>query len=313
MFTDAEILLARGSKNPVTHHKPYEFLVEPECSASATVEDVATLFLTNRECPFRCLMCDLWKNTTDERVPVGSIPEQIDHAFQQMPELRTAQHIKLYNSGNFFDRTAIPPGDRESIANRVRHFQSVIVENHPRLCGEKCLEFRDMLGTQLEIAIGLETIHPDVLPQLNKQMTTDDFRHAVEFLVRNDIRVRTFILLRPPFLNEDEGIEWALKSVEFAFDCGVSCCAVIPTRAGNGIMEQLESQGHFTQPTIASMETVLEAGIAMNRGRVFVDVWDAEQFCDCSTCAPNRIARLGEMNLAQRILDPVACDCRANS
>ena len=27
--------------------------------------DVATLFLTNRECPFRCLMCDLWKNTLE--------------------------------------------------------------------------------------------------------------------------------------------------------------------------------------------------------------------------------------------------------
>jgi radical SAM enzyme (TIGR01210 family) len=258
-------------------------------------------------------MCDLWKNTTDERVPVGSIPEQIDFAFEQMPTLRSAKHIKLYNSGNFFDAQAIPPDDWKAIADRASHFDSVIVENHPKLCSDKCLEFRDLLGTQLEVAIGLETIHPDVLPKLNKQMTADDFQRAVGFLVQNEIRVRTFILLRPPFLTEAEGIDWALKSVEFAFDCGVSCSAVIPTRAGNGMMEQLAVDGHFEPPTIASMESVLEAGIAMNRGRVFVDLWDAEQFCDCSNCAGQRIERLNQMNLTQQVHPSVSCICQANA
>jgi uncharacterized Fe-S cluster-containing MiaB family protein len=108
IFTDKDILQLRGSKNAVRQDRPYAFLVEPECSADGLVEDVATLFLTNRECPFRCLMCDLWKNTTDDRISVGSIPNQIDHAFAQLRELRQAAHVKLYNSGNFFDAQAIP-------------------------------------------------------------------------------------------------------------------------------------------------------------------------------------------------------------
>ena len=33
----------------------------------------AVVFLTNRECPFRCVMCDLWMNTLDETVPRGAI------------------------------------------------------------------------------------------------------------------------------------------------------------------------------------------------------------------------------------------------
>ena len=312
IFTDKDILQLRGPKNAVRQDRPYAFLVEPECSADGLVEDVATLFLTNRECPFRCLMCDLWKNTTDDRVSVGSIPNQIDHAFAQLPELRQAAHVKLYNSGNFFDAQAIPPDDWPAIADRVRRYKSVIVENHPKLCGDKCLEFRDLLGTQLEIAVGLESIHPHVLPRLNKQMTGDDFRRAVEFLVGNDIRVRTFILLRPPFLNEEEGIEWAIKSTEFAFDCGVSCCAIIPTRAGNGMMEKLAADGHFEPPQIGSLETVLDAGLAMNRGRVFVDLWDVEQFCDCGTCAKERTDRLDKMNLSQQMLPPVSCSCRVS-
>ena len=57
--------------------RPYAYLVEPECNALGEIVDVATLFLTNRECPFRCLMCDLWKNTLAEPVSRGDIPTQI--------------------------------------------------------------------------------------------------------------------------------------------------------------------------------------------------------------------------------------------
>ena len=69
-FTDAQVLHARGAKNVVDPRRPYAFLVEPEYQPNGRVESVATLFLTNRECPFRCLFCDLWQNTTDDRVKV---------------------------------------------------------------------------------------------------------------------------------------------------------------------------------------------------------------------------------------------------
>ena len=308
-FSDTDILTARGPKNVVDPIKPYALLVEPECNADGAIEDVATIFLTNRECPFRCLMCDLWQNTTDQRVPVGSIPAQIDYAFEQLPRLQSARHIKLYNSGNFFDAQAIPPEDLPAIVERVRGYKTVIVENHPKLCGPKCVEFRDALGTQVEIAVGLETAHPKVLPRLNKQMTPDDFKRAVEFLVSNHIRVRTFILLRPPFLSEDEGLEWAIRSTEFAFDCGVSCCAIIPTRAGNGMMERLQGEGHFSPPEFSSLEATMKAGLAMNRGRVFADLWDAERFLPCDDCRPDRIERMNQMNLTQQLLPTIKCHC----
>jgi radical SAM enzyme (TIGR01210 family) len=304
-FTDAQVLAARGSKNPVDPRRPYAFLVEPECAASGQVEDVATLFLTNRACPFHCLMCDLWRNTTDKRVPAGSIPEQIDYALARLP---AARHIKLYNSGNFFDHQAIPPEDHPAIAERVRGFDTVIVENHPRLCGDDVLRFRDQLDGQLEVALGLETVHEEVLVRLNKRMTLADYERAVTFLRRAEIQVRTFILLRPPFLTESEGAEWAIRSLQFAFDLGVQCCAVIPTRPGNGMLEQLMQAGWFASPGMESMEYVLEEGLRMQRGRVFMDLWDCERFYPCEQCGPLRRARLHEMNLTQRVLPRVECD-----
>ena len=306
LFSDHDIVAARGSKEEVDPRRPYAFLLEREYIAPGRIEEVATVLLTNRECPFRCLMCDLWKHTTDAPVAVGDIPRQLDFALES---LSAAQHVKLYNSGSFFDRKAIPAEDYGAIAERIGHFQTVVVENHPKLCGDNVLKFRDLLHGNLEVALGLETVHPDVLPRLNKQMTLDDFEDAVTFLRKNDINVRAFILLRPPFLDEYEGVKWALRSLKYAFDAGVQCCSVIPTRAGNGIMDHLERSGDFAPPSLRSIESVLEAGIELGRGRVFMDLWDLEKFSDCSACGPLRRTRLRQMNLVQRTLPPAACHC----
>ncbi len=303
-WTDQQILAVRPPKYPTDSQRPYSFLVEPELTAGGQVEDVAVIFLTNRDCPYRCLMCDLWRNTTDAPVPPGAIPAQIDYALEQLPP---ARHVKLYNSGNFFDRQAIPPEDYAAIADRTRMFRTVTIENHPRFCTAECSRFRDLLGTDLEVGIGLETAHPQILDRLNKQMTLDDFERAVRFLRQHAIAVRAFILLRPPFMEEQEGVEWAIRSMEYAFSVGVQCCSLIPTRPGNGALEQLHTTGLFDPPALASMETVLEAGIEMARGRVFMDLWDVERFYECGRCGPLRRERMHRMNLSQRTAPRVHC------
>ena len=89
-------------------------------------------------------------------------------------------------------------------------------------------------------------------------MTLQDFTRSVSFLRSNNIMVRAFVLLRPPFLTEQEGIFWAQKSIDFAFRMGKERCTVIPVREGNGAMDTLMEQGYFSKTDIRSLETVLE-------------------------------------------------------
>jgi radical SAM enzyme (TIGR01210 family) len=302
--TDAQILASRPPRNVHDPTRPVAYFVEQERTADGTIAEVATLLLTNRECPFRCVMCDLWKNTLTERVAEGDIPRQIDFALARMP---AAHQIKLYNSGSFFDRQAIPAGDYPAIAQRLERFARVIVENHPRFCGPACGRFAALLPGQLEVAIGLETVQPDVLRALNKRMTLDDFSRAVDGLLQQQIRVRAFILLQPPFLPVPEAEIWAVRSLEFAFARGVECCTVIPTRGGNGVMDQLARQGQFTPPRLTQLERVLEQGLRLNRDRVFADLWEAEKFSRCSHCVERRLQRLQQMNLTQQISPVVNC------
>ena len=305
-ITDRWILSHRGTKNKVDTARPYAWLVEKERTVTGAVEDTGIIFLSNMECPYHCLMCDLWKNTTDEPVPAGAIPAQIEWALEKMPGVK---HLKLYNSGSFFDERAIPESDYTKIASQVSSMETVIVECHPRLVNEKCLRFRDMLKPELHIAMGLETVNPEILQRLNKKMTPEDFRSSVNYLTVNGILSRAFILLRPPFLSESEGVYWAERSIEFAFSAGVECCTIIPVRGGNGAMEELIKAGHFSFPDITSLGKVLEYGIGLGKGRVFADTWDLGIFSKCEKCLEQRTKRISEINLTQKIGNSVECDC----
>ncbi|MGB6691963.1 MAG: hypothetical protein WBE76_29325 [Terracidiphilus sp.] len=302
---DSWILARRGERNEVDPFRPYAFQVEDEQSAFGDVVPVATVFLTNRECPWRCLMCDLWRNTLTESVPSGAIPRQIDYALQRLPP---AREIKLYNSGSFFDARAIPAQDHPAIAERVAGFERVIVECHPALVGHACYRFRDRLIGRLEVAMGLETVHPETLERLNKRMTTQQFKAAAHRLRERDIDLRVFILVKPPFMKEENALEWAVRSMVFAFDCGATAVTLIPTRGGNGAMEELEAAGKFSRPALGTLEAAAACGIALHRGRVFADLWDIHAKPRCPTCHGERIARLREMNLRQSIPAPIACE-----
>ncbi len=171
----------RPKKNDLDPLRPYGFFVEEEPAAPGEPVSVATIFLTNRECAYRCTMCDLWKNTLDAPTPKGAIAAQIRWALERLP---AARHVKLYNAGSFFDRAAVPPSDHAAIADLVRGFERVVVECHPDLAGDAVPRFRDLLaGPELEVAVGLETADEAALEKLNKGMTVGDFERCTRRLV----------------------------------------------------------------------------------------------------------------------------------
>ena len=322
---DRFVLQHRPPKNLLNPRRAYASTWEEEPGENGTLVSTAVVLLTNRECPFRCVMCDLWTNTLDEVVPTGAIPQQIRMA---LADLKPSRQIKLYNAGSFFDPQQIPAEDDEAIACEVEGFDRVIVEAHPAFLSggyaERCLRFQSLLGGRLEVAIGLETAHPEVLARLNKRMTLDAFRRAADFLGRHDIALRVFVLLSPPFMPAGDAVEWACRSIDLAAECGATACSVIPTRGGNGAMEALSDA--FVSPQLPALEAVIEYGLGQRRAgplgaaerragpfgpagmRVFADLWDIERFYSCE-CSRSRAVRLKRMNSEQAVTPRVSCAC----
>jgi len=287
---------------------PHGVFLEKERLASGAVADSGVVLLTNRECPWRCLMCDLWKDTTRKSVPEGAIPRQVEIAVRTWSDSGTLPaQVKLYNSGSFFDPAAIPPADYAPVARQIAFARHVVVESHPLLVGLRARALRDLLSGSLEVAMGLETANPEVLEKLNKKFDLAQFARAAEFLAAEQIALRAFILVNPPFLDERAGLKWAAKSAEFAFDCGAGAVALIPTRTGNGAMERLRDSGEFVQPTLAMLERAQRDALALGRGRVFADTWALEPFSTCPHCFAARRERLETVNRTQRDVPPVFC------
>jgi radical SAM enzyme (TIGR01210 family) len=303
----------RSSRKPVTGDRPANVFVEREAvDRAGRSARVLTVLLVGRECPWRCVMCDLWRQAAEGPLPVGAVPRQLAAA------LKTARAqgplppvIKLYNSGSFFDRRSVPPEDYPALVRLLAPFQRVVVKCHPRLVGERVAAFQRMLheeeGGTLEVAMGLETAHPEVLARLNKGMTREDFLRATDFLRKHNLEARAFVLLQPPFMPPAESVEWAVKSAAFAFAAGVSVVAMIPVRAGNGALEALAREGLFVEPTLTQLEMAVAEARPLKRGRLLADLWDLERFRRCPRCFAARRRRLERFNHTQRLGPPVAC------
>ncbi|MEM7350460.1 MAG: radical SAM protein [Acidobacteriota bacterium] len=302
----------RPAKPALDPWRPIDVLLEEERQGDGRQAQVLTVFLTGRECPFTCVFCDLWHFTTDEPTPVGAIPAQIDEALRRFEgELRDDAQIKLFNASNFFDQGAVPAADDPEILRLIERFDQVIVECHPRLVRQRrCSDFAARLAGRLQVAMGLETIHPEAVSRLGKQAVPDDYRAAAEWLAKNGVTWRAFVLVGAPFVPTAERAEWVDRTVRFAFDHGAEHVALVPVRGGNGEIERLQNAGLFQPPTLGEIEQAIEGVIdhAATSGRVVtVDTWDLQQFADCNVCSDERIERLERVNRSGRLEPAVAC------
>jgi radical SAM enzyme (TIGR01210 family) len=313
---DRFILEGRGARK---RHDPWRYqdlVVEDELTSSRGLAPTATVFLTGKECAWRCVMCDLWQYTTAENTVRGAIPAQIVEARRVLDmQGQAVSQLKLYNASNFFDPHAVPLEDYAAIAAALPDLDLLVVESHPALIGHHVDRFLEALSSSkgrhasmLEVAMGLETANRDALERLNKGLTIERFSTAAEALRDRGVALRVFVLISPPFIAAPDQDRWLLESIDCARSCGAAVISLIPTRAGNGAMETLAAVGLYDPPTLTVIEQSFDLALAHGRRtRVFVDVWDLERFSRCGQCFAPRKKRLQTMNLTQQVTTRIAC------
>jgi radical SAM enzyme (TIGR01210 family) len=286
----------RGPRRAIDPWQPLGRLWEEERTPDGGSVPALTVFLAGAECPFTCVFCDLWRETLDGPTPPGALPAQLRKALAAAGPLPSAAALKLYNASNFFEPRAVPAEDEDEILALAAPFVRVTVECHPRLIGDRCLRFAGRLAGRLEVAMGLETVHPGALPRLNKGVTLEDFDRAAGLLRRAGIGLRAFVLVGCPFVPPDQAVDWAVRSAAHAFEQGAERVSLIPVRGGNGALEALG----FVPPRLDQLEEALERCLDLP-GIVTVDLWDVRRFASCAACVEGRVARLARMNRTGRM------------
>jgi archaeosine synthase beta-subunit len=313
---DKRIRSLRPPKARVDPYVAHGSVLEEERRPDGKIERALTVFLTGAECPFTCSFCDLWQWTVDGPTPPGALSRQLESVLEARDRQardgvrrddRPPDRLKLYNASNFFDQRAVPSEDVLGIARLAAPFAAISVESHANTIGAKTLEFARAIPGRLEVAVGLETIHPAAAAQLNKRLDLARFDSAARFLSENGIDLRVFVLLGAPYVPVDETVAWTVRTVEYAVERGASVVSIIPVRSGNGELERLEGLGHFTPPTLLQLEESLDLSLRFTSAVVTADLWDTDRLSACEHCRPDRVERLRRVNVSGRAESRVSC------
>lgn len=311
----SQIRALRPGRADVDANQPIGLRWDVERGVTVERRRVLTVFLAGAECPFTCLFCDLWQHTLDGPTPPGALPRQLALALESaggaLGEIDARAAIKLYNASNFFDPRAVPPQDDGALSDLCAPFARVTVETHPRLVGDRTARLAESLDGRLEIAMGLETIHPQVFPRLNKGMELAHFETSVAWARERGIGVRAFVLVGLPWVPPGDFATWAIRTARYAASLQVDRVSLIPLRRGNGILDDLASNGDLGPVRFEHVEEALEGALTECGEAMIVDadLWDIDLPGTCPRCVGPRTERLNEANLHQVMAPAVSCDC----
>jgi len=307
LLTTAQIRALRPPRPPVSLAAAHGWRWEEERVPGGALVPTLTVFLAGGECRFTCLHCDLWRTTVPFATPVGALPKQLVAVLAAASPLPSGARIKLYNASNFFDERAVPASDEPALAALLAPFAEVVVECHPALVGERCFRFAERLKGRLQVALGLETVHPRALAALNKGMRVGDFARAAAALGARGVGVRAFVLVAAPGVPPRHASTWAARSAALAVAAGAEHVSLIPLRAGNGAIDALVASGRAALPTLTDLEAALDASLGLAPAVIAADLWDLERLAACRACFAARRQRLERINRSGRPAPPVRC------
>ena len=126
--------------------------------------------------------------------------------------------VKIYTSGSFLDPEEVPESVRSRIIDALAAagVEKLVFESRPEYITGERVE-ASVAKIRTEVAIGLETSSDLVRDHsIGKGFTFADYREAAEAVRRGGGSVKTYLLLKPPFLSEASAIADALRSVRDA-------------------------------------------------------------------------------------------------
>lgn len=166
------------------------------------------------------------------------------------PEIR---NVTIFTGGSF---TELAPAIQEKIFERLgrqNHIREVYIETRPELV--KMEKMKILLGLldksqTLKVGIGLEAQDDRIREVLiNKGFTKQQYEEAFNILKGLQIRILTYIFLKPPGLSEKQALEEAILTAQYAFGLGTDEIAIESALVQPGTtMHEDYKKGNFSPP-----------------------------------------------------------------
>lgn len=223
-----------------------------------------------------CTMCGYYNDKGPNDISQQNILNQIDYAFnkhteeiKQISERNGKIAIKIFTSGSFFDDKEILEETRLKICKIINDFPCISefnVESRPEYISDVALKpiINTLRNKTFEVGIGLESSNKYIREVLiNKGFSLDQFENAIKVLHNNNCRVKTYLLLKPPFISEKIAILDAIQSIKDVIALGTDSISINPVNVQKyTIVDKLYNENRFRPPWIYSIFEVFRQSLS---------------------------------------------------
>ncbi|MDI6917215.1 MAG: archaeosine biosynthesis radical SAM protein RaSEA [Thermoplasmatales archaeon] len=280
------------------------------------IVDAFVIILRTRGCSWAlksgCSVCGYINDAALENVSDKDLFYQFSEA---MKKFNAQKIVKIFTSGSFLDENEVSKVMQEKICGTLgKKTKKVIVESRPDFVNEEKMKKLSHL-CNIEIAVGLESANDNVLEySINKGFKLKDYIRAAK-TVKNVCSLKTYILLKPPFLTEKEGIKDAINTVKIAGKYSSTISLNPVNIQKNTFVEFLWKRNEYRTPWLWSAVEVLKESKKLT---------DAHLMCsptgggtrrgahNCLRCDKKILSAVQDFSLTQNlsVFDNLYCECK---
>lgn len=258
-----------------------------------------------------CLMCG-YNVASDLAIGQEALSSQLD---ELLVRYDGEEMVKIYTSGSFLDLNEIPVIIRDRIFAMFPGEPRILFESRPEFVTDENLSA--LPSHRTEVALGLESSNDEVLRVcIRKGFASSDYVKAAERIRKRGMAVRTYLLLKPPFMTEAQAIKDTASSALFARS-NSDTISINPVNVQAGTeVERLWRRGDYRPPWLWSLVEVLKAAKEGTDVRVFSSPSGAATprgVHNCGKCDQDVLGAIKRFSFSQdpKELDGLDCACRS--
>jgi radical SAM enzyme (TIGR01210 family) len=263
-------------------------------------------------------MCGYYKDSVPGGIDESQIMSQLENALQRY---NGESIIKIFTSGSFLDKKEISIQSQKKILRLVSKkngIKKLSIESRPEYISGEIEELAKIIKPViLEISIGLESANNHVLEKsINKGFLFNKWWKAARCIRDLDIDLKTYLLIKPPFLTEAEAIMDCVKSTEKTIDLSTTISFNPINIHSYTLVEWLWNHGEYRPPWLWSIVTILkEAKRLDEKAHIQCDIIAGGQkrgAHNCGKCDRAILCNIKDFSLSQdenRLVE-LNCGCK---
>jgi radical SAM enzyme (TIGR01210 family) len=162
-----------------------------------------------------CTFCGYFNDTRDD-VTSEDLHAQWNEAKEKYNDFEGHSMVKVYTSGSLLEDREIPVDFQETVLSDCHRLgKELIVESRTEQLTDEKLAWASKLNPSFTVAIGLEAYDDEVLRfHVNKGFSVASWDRAVECLERHNLRIKTYLMFKPPFMSEADALDHCITWIE---------------------------------------------------------------------------------------------------